>query len=85
VTELSLSGDDLERARRAVVRQVNLQVSLPDDYGLVQSEKKGDQSVEYRGTNVQTSIAPIDPIAEQVVAALVGTSGWSAVRSLRGP
>jgi hypothetical protein len=85
ITSLSLSEDQLESARRAVVRQINLQVSLPEDFALVQSESKGDQSVEYRGTNIQAGVNPIDPIAERIADSLAGAQNWGAVRSVRGP
>jgi len=79
---VSLNEDDTEAARLAIVQQVNLQVRMPTDFGLIIEEQKGDQRVKYRGPE-GASMAPIDPTAEKIVAGLLGGGNWATLRSLR--
>ena len=79
---VALGTDDTEAARLAVTLQVNLQVRMPEDFGMVAAEKKGDQSVTYRGPEGFAS-APIDPTAEKIAAGLVGDENWATLVSLR--
>ncbi len=79
---VSLGTDDSEVATLAVTLQVNLQVRMPEDFGMIAAEKKGDQSIEWRGPDEFAS-APIDPTAEKIADRLLGDENWATLRSLR--
>ncbi len=69
---VELTGDDAEKAKLAVARQVNLQVRLAasGDAGDVKSESRGRQSITYATFN--GARVAIDSLAQSIVAGLLG-------------
>ena len=74
---VTLDGDDIDKAKLAVARQVNLQVRLASGSGDIRSESRGRQSVTYATINgVRLAV---DSLAQSIVAGLLGPPAQSTV------
>jgi len=65
----SFTGDDAEKARTAVARQINLQVRVAENPDVV-AESRGRQSVTYARSG--GARATVDPTAAAIVKDLIG-------------
>lgn len=81
------TGEDAEMAALAVVRQINLQVTLEPDAAVAASWSNGERSVNYRD-----AVREVDSVAVRLVGALPAHgrmkakelySGWATVRTAR--
>lgn len=63
----SFTGDDADRATRAVALQVSHQVARPQEFTFAESESRGQQSVTYRGKGE----ALLDERAKRVAERLI--------------
>lgn len=71
-----LSPDDVYTASTAVVYQMNYMISMGTAGFSVQSERRGQRQVVYKGTRA-TGVPPIALLARQALRSL-STDGWSA-------
>lgn len=81
LSDVVLSGDDADRAVRAVALQLNYQLDSEDGLA-VASKTKGDQSVTYREGTDGRGVA-IHPGAERIAARLMTDEGWPVTTGVR--